>query len=430
MKFVTNIKKEKYEKFVLKHEKSHFLQSYAWGEFSNEARHLIPHYVGLENDKGQLVCTALLLQKKLPLGYSYFYAPRGYVIDFYDDKLLEEFSKELINYIQKYKGIFIKIDPDIIWKKYNYKDEEIKLDKDPKKIFDSLKRIGYKHLGFTKNFETMQPRYTFRIDMNQSMDEIMSKFNKTNKQRVKKGYQLQADIHVGSIDDLKEFNKLMELTESRKDFLSHDYEYYKKLYEIYTKDNEIALFMGSINCSRVIKIYQDELDELLPKIDKLKEEDNLSTTNQKKLKEFVQRKEKLEEYINEYTVAKDKYGDDITLASQFIIIYGDKAWTLYAGNHNILQDSYINYTTYLENMKYCHEHGIKTYDHFGTIGDPTQDNPRYGLHIFKKKFGGDYIEFMGEFDLVTKPFMYFVFTKVVPIYRKTIRKITKIKKNK
>jgi peptidoglycan pentaglycine glycine transferase (the first glycine) len=70
------------------------------------------------------------------------------------------------------------------------------------------------------------------------------------------------------------------------------------------------------------------------------------------------------------------------------------------------------------------------YDQFGTIGDINSNNPRYGLHIFKKKFGGDYVEFMGEFDLVTNKFMYFVFTKLVPIRRKLSRSITKLKRRK
>ncbi len=45
-----------------------------------------------------------------------------------------------------------------------------------------------------------------------------------------------------------------------------------------------------------------------------------------------------------------------------------------------------------------------------------------GLHEFKKKFGGDYVEFLGEFDYVTNPLMYFVFTKMVPLYRKIVKK--------
>ena len=428
MKFITDIDKKKYDTFVKKHEKSHFLQSYSWGEFSYKARNLVPHYVGLVDNKERLVCATLLLQKKLPLGYSYFYAPRGYVIDFWDNELLKEFTEEIVKYTKAKKGIFIKIDPDIIWKKYNYKDEEIELKKDPKKVFDTLKGLGYKHLGFTKNFETMQPRYSFRIDLNQSMEEIESKFNKTNQQRIRKGRDLGAIIKKGNINDIDEFNHLMELTESRKDFLSHDLEYYRTLYEVYTKDNDIALFMGSIDCDKVLENYNKEKEEILPEIERLNNTENLSKSNKTKLKELEQRNQKLNEYINEYQKAKDEFGNIITLASQFVIIYADKAWVLYAGNHNVLADSCVNYITYYEQMKYCKENGIKMYDQFGTIGDTNPNNPRYGLHIFKKKFGGDYVEFIGEFDLVTNKIMYFVFTKLVPIYRKIVRSITKLKR--
>ena len=54
------------------------------------------------------------------------------------------------------------------------------------KFLKNLKKLGYKHQGFTKNFETMQPRYTFRIDLNQSLEEIENHFSKTTKQRIAK----------------------------------------------------------------------------------------------------------------------------------------------------------------------------------------------------------------------------------------------------
>ena len=69
-------------------------------------------------------------------------------------------------------------------------------------------------------------------------------------------------------------------------------------------------------------------------------------------------------------------------------------------------------------------------DQFGTIGDFNPNNPLLGLHEFKKKFGGNYVEFIGEFDYVIKKGMYFVFTKLVPFYRKLIRLIAKKKNNK
>ena len=94
MKFVFDIEKERYEEFVKSNVKSHFLQSYAWGEFSSVAKGLTPHYVGVtENDK--LIATALLLQKKLPLGYSYFYCPRGFVVDYYDINTMRFLTEEI-----------------------------------------------------------------------------------------------------------------------------------------------------------------------------------------------------------------------------------------------------------------------------------------------------------------------------------------------
>ena len=49
MKFVENIEKSKYEKFVENHKtKSHFLQSYDWGEFSKSNKNVTPYYVTLD----------------------------------------------------------------------------------------------------------------------------------------------------------------------------------------------------------------------------------------------------------------------------------------------------------------------------------------------------------------------------------------------
>lgn len=427
MKFIENIEKEKYEKFVKNHKtKSHFLQSYAWGEFSKKCKGYTPYYVGMENDKGELVATALLLEKKLPMGYSRFYSPRGFVIDFYDKELLTEFVKNIKNFTKKHKGIFIKIDPDIIWRKEDNNGQEIPLEKDPKEIFETLKSLGFKHKGFTKNFETEQPRYTFRIDMNQTLEQIEEKYSKTTKQRINKGEQLGTKVRLGTIDDVKEFSHLMDLTENRKDFVSHDYEYYKNLFEIYNEDNHMDLFIGSINTKEVIEKYNNELKEVEESLVPLAGDD-LSKSNKTKKAELEKRKEKLLEYIKEYQEAQDKYQEEIILNGHVIMEYGDKAWVLYAGNHNILMDSYSNYKVYAEHIKYCYEHGIKMYDQFGTVGDLSKDNPRLGLHEFKKKFGGDYVEFMGEFDLVTKKFMYFVFNKLVPIYRNKVRRKAKKK---
>src|SRR5699024_5329546 len=98
-------------------------------------------------------------------------------------------------------------------------------------------------------------------------------------------------------------------------------------------------------------------------------------------------KESLEKEVEKYNNYLKEYRSEVTLSAHMIIEYGDKAWVLYAGNHNILTETYVNYHTYYEHLKFCKERGLKIYDQFGTIGDLSKNNPRLGLHEFKKKFG-------------------------------------------
>ena len=56
----------------------------------------------------------------------------------------------------------------------------------------------------------------------------------------------------------------------------------------------------------------------------------------------------------------------------------------------------------------ANKEGFKQVDLFGTCGipNPTPDNPIYGIHNFKKRLGGEYTEFIGEFDLIANKLMY------------------------
>ncbi|MDD3241474.1 MAG: peptidoglycan bridge formation glycyltransferase FemA/FemB family protein [Bacilli bacterium] len=431
MKFITDIDIEKYEDFVSSNkEKSHFLQSSFWGNFSQKEKRMIPHYVGITDDNDKLLASALLLEKKLPLGFSYFYSPRGYVMDFNDDKLLSFFTNNIKTFVKNKKGIFIKIDPDLIINKWDKDDNHIDLDNDYKKIFDNLIFLGYKHKGFTKNFETNQPRYTFRIDFsNKTAEEILDNFSKTTKQRIKKAKDLNVNVFIGDESNIHDFYKLMEITENRKDFVSHNEEYYKVLYDILKKEDKCNIFLGEVNIKEIIDKYLLEVKDIDLELEDLSKELNLSKTKNTRKKEIEKRKEKLLTDISNYKNLSTEYGDRIITNAHFIVEYGDKAWVLYAGNHNILTEVCGNYLTYSNHIEYYKNKGIKIYDQFGTIGD-LNNKELFGLHDFKKKFGGDYIEFIGEFDLITNKFMYFVFVNLIPFYRNMVKKIAKRRKIK
>ena len=422
-----NIEKEKFDDYVVNHPtKSHFLQSSEWGEFCKVKKHLTPYYLGLVNEEDEMVGAVLLLQKHLPLNMCYFYAPRGFVVDYNKKEIVKTMTEKIVNFAKSKKAIFVKIDPDIIYKSYNYNNEENEVKTNADEVYKTLKELGWKHLGFTKNFETSQPRYTFRIDLTQDLDQIESHFSKTTRQRIAKSLKLETEVEIGTAKDIKEFYNLMMLTESRKDFVSYNEDYYETLYEIFNgnKNTKATLFLGKVHFNKTISSLEKNLKDIKNQIS-IMPIDNLSKSAKSKLQELEKQRKNIAEEIEKYKEYKEKYGDDITLSAHMIISYGDKAWVLYAGNHNDLSETYVNYNTYFEHIKYCKENGIKIYDQFGTIGDLSKDNPRLGLHEFKKKFGGDYIEFLGEWDYVTNKLMYFVFTKLVPFYRNMIKKKSK-----
>ena len=177
MKFVENINEDEYTKFVITHPYSHFLKSYEWGELS-KSRGLIPHYVGLK-EKEKLVATALILEKKLPLGYSYYYIPRGYTIDYNNYELLKNFTFKIKEYAKKNKAIFFKIDPDIKLHTIDKNANVVNDGNNNYELVNYLKKIGFYRKKLNLYFENMQPRFTFRLDTTKDIDIIRKNYSKS-----------------------------------------------------------------------------------------------------------------------------------------------------------------------------------------------------------------------------------------------------------
>ena len=144
----------------------------------------------------------------------------------------------------------------------------------------------------------------------------------------------------------------MTLTESRKDFISYNEDYYETLYEIFNgnKNSKATLFLGKVHIQKTIKALEKNLKEINNQISILPI-DNLSKSAKSKLNELTKQKDNILKEIEKYKEYKKEYGNDITLSGHMIIEYGDKAWVLYAGNHNILQETYVNYNTYFEHLE-------------------------------------------------------------------------------
>ena len=420
--FSEDINKDEYESFILNNNYNHFMQSYDFGEI-RKYKHVIPHYVGLKKD-GKLVAAALLLEKKLKLGYTYLYSPRGYVLDYNNLDIINVFTDEIKKYAKKMKAIFVKIDPAI--KRHNLdQDGNIIDDNNNYALINYLKKLGYKHLGFNKGFEHEQPRFTFRISLDGTWDEVYGRIHPTSRKILNKGNQYDLEIVKGSTrKDLEDFYVTMVETAKREGIIQSPIEYYELFFNTFHKDNLSDLYTIKVNIKKLIESFENKIKTVEEEIETIQARGNAKNDN--KVNDLVNQVSKLKKDLEEIKEIKE---EELVLSSIITVKYGDKVWTVHGGNNSKLMNLNANYLCYFEIMKDAYNEGYKIMDCFGTCGiaNPDKSNPIFGIHSFKKRLGGEYTEFIGEFDLVTNKFMYFIFQKLIPIRRKIVRKILRNK---
>ena len=92
-----------------------------------------------------------------------FYSPRGFLIDYHDFNLLKEFTEEVKKFAKVKGGIFIKIDPYVMYKQRDINGDLVKDGIDNSDTIDNLKKLGYKHFGFNLMQDSLQPRWMHTI---------------------------------------------------------------------------------------------------------------------------------------------------------------------------------------------------------------------------------------------------------------------------
>ena len=415
MSIIKEISENEYKAFFKACPYNHFLQSYEWGPVAAE-RKQTPYYLGLVSEDGTIKAACLALKKNVPLiKKSYFYSPRGVLIDYSNFDLIDEFTVELKNYLKKQKAIYFKMDPAIIYEDIDKEANPIPDGNNNYELFNHLIKLGYHHHGFTKLFELNQPRYTFRIDTTKPFEEIEKNMNKSFLKKVRKSYYYEMEITHEYDND--KFYELMTSIANKDNFSGNSKKMHAKLDEIFSKSNMIEYFTIKIYPDKILKKVRKELDELKKDIDS----NNIS---QAKLNDAKEKIPRLEKDIEKFTPYEGKYPEGIVSLVQVCPKTDKGMWMVYIGNNDLATYTFAVNRDYYEAVKYACENKKEFLDLFGTVGLPHTKEKNYaGIHEYKSNLGGIYTEFIGEFDLVNNHFWYKVLPIIIGCYRK-IKKIT------
>ncbi|MDK0897789.1 peptidoglycan bridge formation glycyltransferase FemA/FemB family protein [Clostridium perfringens] len=433
-KFV-EINSSEIDKFNESDRKGHIFQTSYWAELKKDWKKKF--IAGYDNDNN-MVITATILLRKAPYINKYMgYIPRSFTCDYNNKKLLIEFTEYLREFAKKNNISFITIDPDI-----HLKENEEALSEGTE-IKNFLKSLGYKNTD-SKNFEAIQPNFVFRLPLpteGNKMDikkAVFKKFSSKTRYNIKVAEERGLSVEVYDKETLNEdvldrFHEIMVTTGKRDNFLVRHREYFKdmidylyphcRLYMVkYSYENDFNRLSEKLNKQEEAKTKAiNKIEELKVKFDAETDEDKKSRIEKKlndqdkRLKEAERQIEGFKKKISDIEPFK---GQEIYLSGSIYLYYGNKAWYLYGASENILRDTMPNFAMQWSMICDSIDLGCDVYDFRGVSGDLNPENPLYGLYKFKKGFNGNFVEFIGEFDIVIDNGIYTLYKKAFPQFKK------------
>ena len=433
-KFV-EINSSEIDKFNESDRKGHIFQTSYWAELKKDWK---KKFIAGYDNHNNMVITATILLRKAPYINKYMgYIPRSFTCDYNNKKLLIEFTEYLREFAKKNNISFITIDPDI-----HLKENEEALSEGTE-IKNFLKSLGYKNTD-SKNFEAIQPNFVFRLPLpteGNKMDikkAVFKKFSSKTRYNIKVAEERGLSVEVYDKETLNEdvldrFHEIMVTTGKRDNFLVRHREYFKdmidylyphcRLYMVkYSYENDFNRLSEKLNKQEEAKTKAiNKIEELKVKLDAETDEDKKSRIEKKlndqdkRLKEAERQIEGFKKKISDIEPFK---GQEIYLSGSIYLYYGNKAWYLYGASENILRDTMPNFAMQWSMICDSIDLGCDVYDFRGVSGDLNPENPLYGLYKFKKGFNGNFVEFIGEFDIVVDNGIYTLYKKAFPQFKK------------
>lgn len=404
---------EEFNEFSKNHEQGIFFQSSYWGDLKKMTG-WVPHIVGIKegyNIKG----ATLLLAKKIPVFNKYiFYAPRGYLLNYKDEKFLADFTNKIVKYVKKNHGIFVKINPNVEYQKRDI-DGNIVEGFNNQKIVDALIKLGYKHNGFTITYGTdLEPRWWSVLDLkNKTEEDILKNMRGTTRWGINNSYK--HGLKLVEIDEsrIDEFKKLMEHTSERRGFIDRPISYYKKMYESFSKNDNIKILLVELNLEENLKSLNEQLVNTVDKLNKTKKESAI--------KEYESQVTAIKKKIEEDKELIKNYGNNIVVAGGLFMLFGRQVVSLFGASYREFMKFNGQYFLNYEMIKYALNNGYEKFNFFGITGEFNEDSDMYGLFNFKRGFGAEVVELIGEFNLVTDKFFNVIYEIMYKVYRKTKR---------
>lgn len=214
-----------WDAFILDYPDAHLLQTSAWGALKSEFGWEVARFT---NSAGDHTLGAQVLFRRLPLGYSIAYLPKGPVGDLPAEDWFapEAFWTQLDQMCKRRKAIFLKVEPDT-WESEGSVENE---------------RATILARRFRRSEQSIQAPRTLVVSLAGDEDQILSRMKQKTRYNIR--LALKKGVVVRASSDVDVFYRLMQVTGERDAFGVHSLDYYRRVYELFHPLGQCELLLA------------------------------------------------------------------------------------------------------------------------------------------------------------------------------------------
>lgn len=223
-------------------------------------------------------------------------------------------------------------------------------------------------LGFRPSPQTIQPRCTILLDLTPDPEAILARMKSKTRYNIRLAARKGVTVREGTADDLPGFYRLMQTTGERDGFGIHSQAYYQAAHQLFVPQGLARLFLATF--------------------------------------------------------------EDKVLAGIMAFAFGQRAWYMYGASSDEHRNLMPNYLLQWEAIKWARERGCLTYDLWGIPDEEEailereflkRSDGLWGVYRFKRGFGSQVVHYLGAYDYVYSPLLYWLYNKVVSYRQRSPR---------
>ena len=340
-------------------------------------------------DGSTIVAATLLLSKTITGKTKYGYAPKGFLVNYYDDNIVKSFLKDLREYYYRQEYVFIKFNPEIIIGSTDKEHKFVMSYNGNVRIIDILKELNVKRRLELRDFDLMEPKVNAYIDLKKFN---LNTIDRSYRKKIRKCINSGMSLTLGQAQDM---DLLYPFLKTKRPI-----SYYRAFYNSFAKDNSVDLLFVKVDFEKRLKLIKEKKE----KEQLINDEYNRIIQTQPtpgNLNKKMASDKRLDSYKDNIIKATEslKENKEVIIAGAIVVKHFNRVSIIasgYAEEYKYMNSNYFLHYAIMERYKPYFNY----LDMNGMTGKFEEETPYKGLDDFKKKWNPTVFEFIGEFDLI------------------------------